>query len=352
MNAYSLFVSVGLIFALVCCFQVDAQIEGIYCGKENCYDVLGVTRDDDKKTIMSTYRKLARKLHPDRQRTEEDRKKSEETFPRIAQAYEILRDDEQRKEYDYMLDNPEEMYYHFYQYYKRKYSPKVDVRVVIVVIVTAFSIFQYYSQYTNYHDAVNTLSKQPRYRMQAKEIAKSEGLLDSDGPGGKRKRENGRKLTKEEVKEKEEEVIRGIIMRKMDIRGSYEKPSIMNVLWFQLLMLPIRVLQWIYWALRWIVLFGLLKREYGPAEKEYLIRRYMGLSALAWEHLPEQRREQLLAKELWIKAKYVVFAEEEAEKMRQQMAEDTKHKKMRRYLRRGGPGQITFGQEDVDMDFS
>lgn len=326
-------------------------MEGIYCGKENCYDVLGVTRDDDKKTIMSAYRKMARTLHPDRQKTEEDRKKAEESFPRIAQAYEILRDDEQRKEYDYMLDNPEEMYYHFYQYYKRRYTPKVDVRIVVLVIVTAFSVFQYYSQWTNYKDAMNAFVKHPRYRLQAKEIAKSEGLLDDAGGLTKRKRENGRKLTKEEMKEREEEVIRGVILRNINIRGSYEKPSVFSVLWFQILLLPFKLVHCAFWAARWFVLFGVLKRQYGTAEKEYLIRRYMGVSAGAWDNLPERRREELMERQLWIKANYAVFAEEEAERLRQQMAEDPKQKKMRRFMKKGGAGQITFGQDDVDMDY-
>ena len=48
--------------------------------------------------------------------------------------------------------------------------------------------------------------------MQAKEIGKREGLFEI------KKRENGRKRTKEEVKEKEEEIIRTIILEKMDIR--------------------------------------------------------------------------------------------------------------------------------------
>jgi DnaJ homolog subfamily C member 25 len=36
-------------------------------------------------------------------------------FKRLANAYEILRDDEARKDYDYMLDNPEAYYQHYYR---------------------------------------------------------------------------------------------------------------------------------------------------------------------------------------------------------------------------------------------
>merc|ERR1719357_1677382 len=58
--------------------------------------------------ISKAYRKLAGKWHPDRFRTPEEKKDAELMFMRIAAGYEVLRDDESRKEYDYMLDHPEE----------------------------------------------------------------------------------------------------------------------------------------------------------------------------------------------------------------------------------------------------
>lgn len=53
-----------------------------------------------------------------------------------------LQDEETRKDYDYMLDHPEEYYSHYYHYYSRRLAPKVDVRVVILVTVCAISMFQ------------------------------------------------------------------------------------------------------------------------------------------------------------------------------------------------------------------
>lgn len=41
-----------------------------------------------------------------------------------------------------MLDHPEEYYQHYYAYYRRRLTPKVDVRVVILVTICAISIFQ------------------------------------------------------------------------------------------------------------------------------------------------------------------------------------------------------------------
>ncbi len=61
------------------------------------YAVLGVPKDADDATIKKTYRKLARKLHPDQ--TAGDAK-AEERFKEIGEAYAVLSDPEQRKQYD------------------------------------------------------------------------------------------------------------------------------------------------------------------------------------------------------------------------------------------------------------
>lgn len=73
-------------------------LEGIYCGKENCYDVLNVTRTSTRSEISKSYRLFARKWHPDNRDSGDER-----MFKIIANAYEILKDEEARKDYDYML---------------------------------------------------------------------------------------------------------------------------------------------------------------------------------------------------------------------------------------------------------
>ena len=64
---------------------------------EDFYKVLGVSRSASKEEIKKAYRKLARELHPDRNK--EDRN-AEEKFKKVSAAYAVLGDEEKRKLYD------------------------------------------------------------------------------------------------------------------------------------------------------------------------------------------------------------------------------------------------------------
>ncbi len=60
------------------------------------YDILGVTRDADEKTIKDAFRTLALQYHPDRNKAPD----AEERFKEIAAAYAVLSDPKKRAEYD------------------------------------------------------------------------------------------------------------------------------------------------------------------------------------------------------------------------------------------------------------
>ncbi len=65
--------------------------------RRDLYEVLGVAPTATKGQIKAAYRKLARKLHPD---VNPNDKKAEETFKEVSEAYQVLRDEKKRAQYD------------------------------------------------------------------------------------------------------------------------------------------------------------------------------------------------------------------------------------------------------------
>lgn len=61
------------------------------------YNILGVARDASEKDIKSTYRKLAKELHPDKNA---DNPKATARFGEVTRAYELLSDKAKRAQFD------------------------------------------------------------------------------------------------------------------------------------------------------------------------------------------------------------------------------------------------------------
>jgi len=84
-----MYVSKIILFGLACSFTVCF-------GKRDYYKSLGVERDCSNKDIKKAFRKLALKYHPDKN-TEKD---TTAKFREIAEAYEVLSDEDKRRQYD------------------------------------------------------------------------------------------------------------------------------------------------------------------------------------------------------------------------------------------------------------
>ena len=65
--------------------------------KRDYYEVLGVAKNADEAEIKKAYRRMAMKLHPDRN---PDDPKAEEKLKEVNEAYEILSDAQKRAQYD------------------------------------------------------------------------------------------------------------------------------------------------------------------------------------------------------------------------------------------------------------
>jgi curved DNA-binding protein CbpA len=65
------------------------------------YAILGILQDANFQEIKKSYRKLAKKYHPDRNKSPH----AEETIKKINEAFEILSDKRKRKQYDLESSN-------------------------------------------------------------------------------------------------------------------------------------------------------------------------------------------------------------------------------------------------------
>ena len=66
------------------------------------YKILEVSENVEISEIKKKYRKLAMKYHPDRNAGDE---RAAKKFREITEAYEVLSNEEKRKEYDYKREN-------------------------------------------------------------------------------------------------------------------------------------------------------------------------------------------------------------------------------------------------------
>lgn len=322
-----------------CWPKMESLVEGIYCGKQTCYEVLQIDTEATDKDIKKAYKTFAKNLHPDRfagqDLSDAKLRDLQDDFQRIANAYEILKSD--REEYDDFLENPEKYYYHYYQYYRKKLvSPNIDLRLVIIVISCAISATQWVGWETNYRNAIEYMSSVDKYRIAAKKEAEARGLI------GSKKQNRGK--SQMEIKEEEKKHILAIIEEKVDIRGGYQKPIWTDVLLVQIFLYPLYLFRWMKFHLRWYLLFTIQKKPFGEEEKLYLIKKFLQPESNAkWEELLDKNKEEFLKRGLWIKAHAEQYVQEQEDKEREEKANSPRWKQYRRYMKSEAAKQsITF----------
>ncbi|KAK6736290.1 hypothetical protein RB195_019143 [Necator americanus] len=310
--------------------------EELYCGLENCYDVLEINRDEfDKSKLSKIYRNLARKYHPDRVKDESSKPGAEARFRVIATAYETLKDDQTRSDYDYYLDHPEERFYNYYQYYRRRVVPKVDVRLVILGTILSISLFQYFSAKQKYSEAIAYAMTVGKFRNMAINAGVERGVLEIDNKG---------KLKKIKGKNNED-IIKGIIEENMDVRGGYKKESIYDTLMWHCIVLPYTLLNYICWYAQWVFKYWIKREEYDNIAKLYLIRKYLGLNENQFNCMNEDEHEEMLARELWISENFKRWKAEKDAEEQEKLIQSGRYKRYKRYMKNNA-GTISFLDED------
>uniref|UniRef100_A0A914GS90 J domain-containing protein n=1 Tax=Globodera rostochiensis TaxID=31243 RepID=A0A914GS90_GLORO len=316
-------------------FHADAVglAPGLYCGTVTCYDVLEISRDEFNKTdLPKLYRKLARQFHPDRVKDEELRAEAEDKFRLVATAYETLKDDETRSYYDYYLDHPEERYYNYYQYYRLRTAPRVDVRIVIAAAILLISIVQYLSAHQKYREALRYAKEQVKFRHMAIEIARERGVLEFDKQTGKIKKKQRNGLDSELI-------ISGIIEENISISGGYRPPRVFDTLAVQLVVFPIIATKLMAWWFRWAIKYWVRREPYDEEAKLYMIRKNLKQSEEQFLATEPKLLDEYMALELWNRTEFDRWKEAKDLEEKERLSNSGRYRQYKRFMKKQAGGE-------------
>lgn len=153
-----------------------------WCGKNSdnslvdCYDVLGLdkTADHDAKEVKKAYRALSRELHPDKNPNNDT---AEELQAAVNTAYEILSDDDLRKDYLAVVEA------------KRKFgSPQEHPIFAVLLMLAFFFSVWHYKNIQTYNDTRKKALDIPRVQARVKQFLQTQADAAAKKSGKKAKK--------------------------------------------------------------------------------------------------------------------------------------------------------------------
>lgn len=278
-----------------------ACAQEIYCEPRECYDVLGVPRDASMSAIKRAYRKLARVYHPDTSSAAD----AEDRFREIAQAMEVLSDEEERAEYDYYLEHPEEAFYNKMRYYRRRYAPKSDPVRVVTVFCLFVSGLQYFLRLSMYKKALEHYKNHDKkFRQRVKQLAYEELQANrsaSNSQGGARSRKKKKEKEQKEELAAVEARIADELAKEVDIQGGHKRPKVQDLFIVRLVVFPYTLVKYLSWKVDWVYRHDIKGEPLSDSEMMYLAACAFSTSVDGLEHMYEPAEiEEMKERKVWL----------------------------------------------------
>jgi DnaJ homolog subfamily C member 25 len=246
-----------------------SSASALFCGSQNCYELLGVGRAATKSEIRRAYRRLSVENHPDKRPGDEA---AAAEFRAIGDAYTALKDDGKRAKYDDFLDNPGKYWDFLMQNSKQVTPPKTNVLIAFTLIVGAFTVVNWVNMKFTYDATVQRMRESPEFKREVSRLVKTKAAKD--------------------VEEAES-------MINLEVVG-LDAPHWENLIVVRVAKSPQRVMEYLKWCASWVVNYKILKKEFSKEDKEYLIQKNIKMSSLEFERLEESSQNALFEQEVWI----------------------------------------------------
>lgn len=270
-------IAVGL---LACCQYVQAA-DDMFCGRSDCYEVLGLKNDANNRDIKKAYYALSIVYHPDKNTAEG----AADKFREIAAAYEVLSDENLRKDYDEIIANPNKVMANYARYYRMRFSRKIDARLIVVIFLAIITFLHWFLWRQQYYATRKELANHPVVLEKMAYVVK---LRNAEQNG------NQAPVTLDDID----------LSAVLDIRGRDSRlPTIRDLLLWEILWLPVYISDFFVMQVRWLIKFTLLKHPYSIQEREVLTAHAIGFTMDKWHNvLTDQEQWDYLEKDLWIPA--------------------------------------------------
>jgi DnaJ family protein C protein 25 len=306
--------------------------QNIFCGKFDCYKILGFDfesfgkKHPDTKVITKRYRALSREWHPDKSK----HKDAKNRFVKISRAYEVLTSEKQRKEYDFLRYNQEAYFNKYGTSVLWSYAPKSDLWGVVILLFVIANIFSWFSQKHRWSMVAERLAKaamedwnpsqggtpeSKQLREQAVQVLAAETEEETNGEAADsetKKQKGGKKVSAREKKRLEQEalvpIIKALVDDMHDFGGGFHQPSWRDLLVVTLAKLPFKLALGLAWNTKYF-LRRLQKKELNEDEREVLTQRAVG--HISWETASDEEKEAMMKRELWVMANLADWGEEQ-----------------------------------------